>query len=78
VILACWYMLRLHQGVMHNSLRQGLEVVRDIRLREGLLIAPLVALTVFLGVFPRPVGDIARPTVSQYVGLSQEPVEGHS
>jgi NADH-quinone oxidoreductase subunit M len=75
VVLACWYMLRLHQGVMHNALRQGIEGVKDIRLREGLLLAPLAALMIFLGLYPRPVGDIAKPTVAQYVGLSQEPAE---
>jgi len=75
VVLACWYMLRLHQGVMHNTLKQGLDAVKDLRLREGLLLAPLAALMVFLGVYPRPVGDIAKPAVVQYVGLSQEQAE---
>jgi NADH-quinone oxidoreductase subunit M len=76
VVLACWYMLRLHQGVMHNALRRGVEAVRDLRLREGLLLTPLAALMVLLGVFPRPIGDIAKPAVTQYVGLSQEPAQG--
>jgi NADH-quinone oxidoreductase subunit M len=75
VVLACWYMLRLHQGVMHNALRHGLETVSDLRLREGLLLAPLAALMIFLGVFPRPIGDVAKPAVTQYVGLSQEPAQ---
>jgi NADH-quinone oxidoreductase subunit M len=70
VILACWYMLRLHQGLMHDTLRPALERVRDIRLGEGLLLAPLVALMIFLGVYPRPVGDLAKPSVQQYVSLA--------
>jgi NADH-quinone oxidoreductase subunit M len=78
VILACWYILRLHQGLMHNAVRSGLEVVHDLRFGEGLVLAPLAALMVFLGVFPRPVGDIAKPTIAQYVGLSQEPVESNT
>ena len=28
---------------------------------------------IFLGVFPRPVGDVSAPTVSQYVGIVQNP-----
>jgi NADH-quinone oxidoreductase subunit M len=73
VVLACWYMLRLHQGLMHDPPNAIAERVRDIRLREGLLLAPLVALIVLLGVFPKPVGDIATPSVTQYVALAGQP-----
>lgn len=69
VILACWYMLRLHQGLMHEPLQPRAEGVRDIRLTEGLVLAGLSALMVFLGVFPKPVGDIAAPSVTRYVGI---------
>jgi len=67
VVLACWYMLRLHQGLMHGPPAALVERVRDIRMGEGLLLAPLAALMIFLGVYPRPVGDLARPAVTQYV-----------
>jgi NADH-quinone oxidoreductase subunit M len=70
VILACWYMLRLHQGLMHGALRGVAENLRDIRLGEGLVLAPMVALMIFLGVFPRPVGDISNPSVTQYVSIA--------
>ncbi|MBV9101503.1 MAG: NADH-quinone oxidoreductase subunit M [Candidatus Dormibacteraeota bacterium] len=70
VILACWYMLRLHQGLMHDPIKPVLERVRDIRLGEALLLSPLVALMVFLGVYPRPVGDLANPSVAQYVSIA--------
>jgi NADH-quinone oxidoreductase subunit M len=73
VILACWYMLRFHQGVMHGMLTPLTERVRDLRLSEGLLLAPLVALMIFLGVFPRPVGEVSSPSVNQYVGIVQNP-----
>ena len=70
VVLACWYMLRMHQGLMHDAPKQLTERVRDLRLGEGLILAPLVALMIFLGVYPRPVGDITTPSVSQYVTLA--------
>ncbi len=73
VVLACWYMLRLHQGLMHDPLKPALERVRDLRIGEGLLLAPLVALMIFLGVFPRPVGDLARTSVQQYVAIVSPP-----
>jgi NADH-quinone oxidoreductase subunit M len=46
------------------------ENLRDIRLGEGLVLAPMVALMIFLGVFPRPVGDISNPSVTQYVSIA--------
>ena len=73
VVLACWYMLRFHQGVMHGKTMTLTERVRDLRLTEGLLLAPLVGLMIFLGLFPRPVGDIANPSVSQYVAIVSNP-----
>ncbi len=73
-VIACWYMLRLHQGLMHDPPRPITERVHDIRLSEGLVLAPLVALIVLLGVFPKPLGDIASPAASQYVSLAEQPV----
>jgi len=69
-ILACWYMLRLHQGLMHGPPTSRAEGVRDVGLGEGVLLAPLVALMVFIGVYPRTIGDIAKPAVAQYVAIS--------
>lgn len=76
VVLACWYMLRLHQGLMQGPLKPLTERVRDIRFREGAILAPLVALMIFLGVFPRPVGDIASLSTTQYVTLAGQPPAG--
>ena len=73
-VLACWYMLRLHQGLMQDPPKPITERVRDLRLSEGLVLAPLVALIVLLGVFPKPVGDIASPAASQYVSLADQAV----
>jgi len=67
VILACWYMLRLHQGLMHEPLSPGAERVRDIGIGERLVLLPLVALMVLIGVFPRPIGDISHSSAAQYV-----------
>lgn len=76
VVLACWYMLRLHQGLMHDPPKPVTEGVRDIRFREGAILAPLVALMLLLGVFPRPVGDISSPSATQYVALAGQQPSG--
>ena len=70
VVLACWYMLRLHQGTMHEPTQPRTETVRDIRVSQGLVLLPLVALMVLIGVFPKPIGDVARPSVQQYVSAA--------
>ncbi|HEV3123010.1 MAG TPA: NADH-quinone oxidoreductase subunit M [Candidatus Dormibacteraeota bacterium] len=70
VILACWYMLRLHQGLMHEPPKPATEGVRDIGTGERLVLVPLVGLMVLIGVFPRPIGDVARSNVSQYVTVA--------
>ena len=70
VVLACWYMLRLHQGLMHDPPQQRTENVRDIRGRQGLVLVPLVGLMVLLGVFPRPIGDVSKASVAQTVAVA--------
>ena len=70
VVLACWYMLRLHQGLMQDPPQPRTERVRDVRFGQGLVLLPLTALMLLLGVFPRPVGDVARPSVQQSVSVA--------
>jgi NADH-quinone oxidoreductase subunit M len=76
VVLACWYMLRLHQGVMHDPLTTVAEKVRDLHLREALVLAPLAALMLAIGLYPHPFGAVSQNTVSQYVSVvSGQPVD---
>jgi NADH-quinone oxidoreductase subunit M len=71
VILACWYMLRLHQGLMHGPPKPRALGVHDLHLGEALLLVPLVALMIFIGIYPKPITDVARGSVSTYVALVQ-------
>ena len=70
VVLASWYMLRMHQGMMHGPVVAIGEKVTDLRLREGLVLAPLAALIVLLGVYPHPVGAVTSQAVPAYVTLA--------
>lgn len=70
VVLATWYMLRLHQGLMHDPPQPHTEHVRDIRPAQGLVLLPLVGLMVLIGLFPRPIGDLARSSVQQTVAVA--------
>jgi NADH-quinone oxidoreductase subunit M len=71
VILAAWYMLRLHQGLMHDPPKPRTEGVRDLHIGEALLLVPLVALMIFIGLYPKPISDVSKGSVSTYVALVQ-------
>ena len=73
VVLACWYMLRLHQGLMHEPLSQPGERVRDIGWREGTVLAGLTALMLAIGLYPHPFGEVSRNNVAQYVTVVNAP-----
>ncbi len=69
VLLAAWYMLRLHQGLMHDPPKPRTEGVHDLRFGEGLLLVPLVALMIFIGLYPKPITDVSKGSVSTTVSL---------
>jgi NADH-quinone oxidoreductase subunit M len=52
VALAAFYALRLYQRTMHNRLAEGVES-REIGLRDGVVLAPLVLCIVALAVYPQ-------------------------
>jgi NADH-quinone oxidoreductase subunit M len=63
VILAALYLLWAYQRVFHGEAEGENAEMRDLRLTEGLVLAPLLALIVFLGVYPKPVLDRIEPSV---------------
>ena len=80
VVLACWYMLRLYQGVTQGRLQlpngqvEGAATKTVARLGhldagavELAVLAPLVALILVIGVYPGPVIRYTRFSAGQYV-----------
>ncbi len=67
VILAAVYLLWAYQRVFHGPARGDNAKMADLRWREGLVLAPLLALIVFLGVYPRPVLERMEPAVEALV-----------
>ena len=61
VVLAAWYMLRLHQGLMHGPRRYPANV--ELGPREVSLLAPGVALAVAIGVAPYALISLMAPSV---------------
>ncbi|WP_031510979.1 NADH-quinone oxidoreductase subunit M [Streptomyces megasporus] len=63
IVLAALYVLVLYQRTMTGPVRPEVERMPDLRKRELLVVAPLIALLIFLGVFPKPLTDIVNPAV---------------
>jgi NADH-quinone oxidoreductase subunit M len=63
IVLAALYVLVLYQRTMTGPVKAGIEGMADLRARELLVVAPLIALLLFLGVYPKPVADIVNPSV---------------
>jgi NADH-quinone oxidoreductase subunit M len=67
VILSAAYALWLYRKVVFGVLKPSLASVKDLTFREGLIMMPLVALTILFGVYPKPVLDMSAASVQQLV-----------
>ena len=69
IVLTAGYMLRMVQRVYLGAEYVGprRENLRPISAREGWIFGTLMLLAVALGVYPRPVFDVAEPAVSRLV-----------
>ena len=63
IILAAIYILWMYQRTMNGPVNPSVSRMADLRPREVLAVAPLLALVVFVGVYPKPVLDIINPAV---------------
>ncbi len=68
VILSAAYALWLYRKVIFGVLdKPSLAGIKDLTLREGIILAPLVILTILFGVYPKPVLDMSAASVQQLV-----------
>ncbi|MCF2523809.1 NADH-quinone oxidoreductase subunit M [Bradyrhizobium sp. G127] len=68
VILSAAYALWLYRKVVFGVLdKPALQGIKDLTLREGVILAPLVVLTILFGVYPKPVLDMSAASVQQLV-----------
>ena len=66
MILSAAYALWLYRRITFGALvKEGLKTITDMTAREKAIFAPLVAMTLLLGVYPRLVTDITGPAVAQ-------------
>jgi NADH-quinone oxidoreductase subunit M len=65
IVLAALYTLVLYQRTMTGPVKPEVSAMPDLRVRELVVVAPLIVLLIFLGVYPKPVADIVNPAVKQ-------------
>ncbi|MCE2736838.1 MAG: NADH-quinone oxidoreductase subunit M, partial [Rhodobacter sp.] len=68
VILSAAYALWLYRRVVFGDLiKESLRSITDMTAREKAIFAPLIAMTLLLGIYPSLVTDITGPTVASLV-----------
>jgi NADH-quinone oxidoreductase subunit M len=70
VVLAAVYMIRLYQRSMHNPLPAGAES-REMSVAHGVVIVPIVAVILFLAVYPQFVLERSESRVATRVAQTQ-------
>jgi NADH-quinone oxidoreductase subunit M len=72
IVLAALYILLMVQRTMTGPTRPEIVGMRDLDVREVVAVAPLLALIVVLGFFPKPLTAVVNPAVAdtlQQVGV---------
>ncbi|MFG2179013.1 NADH-quinone oxidoreductase subunit M [Streptomyces abikoensis] len=64
IVLAALYVLVLYQRTMTGPVAEPVREMPDLRARELAVVAPLIALLLFLGVYPKPVTQLLDPAVA--------------
>src|SRR3954464_150775 len=73
LVLSAIYILWAYQRMMTRPVRDGNEKLRDLVPRELLVVAPLIALLLVLGVYPKPALDVINPAVSHTLTTINQP-----
>ncbi|MHB1987570.1 MAG: complex I subunit 4 family protein [Acidimicrobiales bacterium] len=77
VVIAAIYFLWAYQQVFHGKPAPSAGAFTEMTWREGLFMAPLVVIIVFLGVFPGPVLSRITPSVDRLVTHIEQVAHPH-
>jgi NADH-quinone oxidoreductase subunit M len=69
VILSAIYLLWAYQRMMHGPLPEEHAVHRDLSIREYVTLVPVVAVIVWIGLFPKPFLDRIEPDAERHARL---------
>jgi NADH-quinone oxidoreductase subunit M len=75
VVLSAVYMLRMYQRAMLGPVRhEHLRKTPDLLSREGWILAPLVALMFWIGIYPSPFMNLIQTTTDEVIMAVEQPV----
>ncbi|MFH8684666.1 NADH-quinone oxidoreductase subunit M [Streptomyces lydicus] len=69
IVLAALYVLVLYQRTMTGPVKAEVTNMPDLKVRELVVVAPLIALLLFLGVYPKPLTDLVNPAVQHTLSV---------
>ena len=73
VIFAAYYMLPMVQRIWFNNLdNPANQKLPDLGRREMIVLAPLVIMMLWLGVYPKPVLDTMQVTIAELIGQVEQ------
>jgi NADH-quinone oxidoreductase subunit M len=68
IILSASYALYLYRRIVFGALiKPSLQAITDLSAREVALLAPLVIITILMGVYPRPIMNVTSVSVSNLI-----------
>ena len=80
IILSAAYALWLYRRVIFGVLeKESLQHILDLKRREVLILAPLIAAVIFFGIYPSPLLDVMEVSVANLIGQHTAALEaGHA
>jgi NADH-quinone oxidoreductase subunit M len=73
LVLSAIYILWMYQRMMTGPILDGNDRIRDLLPRELVVVAPLIALLLVLGVYPKPALDVINPAVNHTLTTIDQP-----
>jgi NADH-quinone oxidoreductase subunit M len=73
LVLSAIYILWMYQRMMTGPVKEDNHGLRDLVPRELAVVAPLIALLLLLGVYPKPALDVINPAVSHTLTTVNQP-----
>jgi NADH-quinone oxidoreductase subunit M len=72
VILSASYALYLYRRIIFGKLvKPSLQAIQDLSLREFAILAPLVIITILMGIYPKPIFDVTSASVAHLIQQNQ-------
>lgn len=78
VILAALYLLWAYQRVFHGEPTEENAKFPELRFSEGLVLAPLLILIVFIGLYPKIIVDRTEPSADKVIAQIDEHVPSYT